>query len=92
MCLTPSKLLDEFEARIVKCANKVASTQSRSRSDWFSQAEYILINSIDKRNEAFKNFMKKPSEEYHQVLKIMRHNLLREKRGAKHTKMPNGSS
>jgi hypothetical protein len=81
--LTPSKLLDDLEAHIVKKANEEASTETKKRPDWFSEAEEVLIELISKRNLAFKNFIKQPSEENGQKLKEARHQLLREKRRAK---------
>lgn len=64
--LSPSEILDNFEKHIVECAKKVALTQKRFRPDWFFQAERTLMDLISKRNEAFKNFKKNPSEENNQ--------------------------
>jgi hypothetical protein len=81
--LMPSELLDNLEEHIVKKANEIASTEKKNRPDWFSEAEEVLIELISKRNLAFKNFVKRPSEENGQKLKEARHQLLREKRRAK---------
>jgi alpha-galactosidase/6-phospho-beta-glucosidase family protein len=80
--LTPSELLNEFEAHVVEKAGEVAADEQRVRPDWFTEAEHLLVDLIDKRNEAYKNFMKRPSEENHIKLREVRHNLLREKRKA----------
>jgi hypothetical protein len=81
--LTPSELLDDLEAHIVKKANEVASIETKKRTDWFSEAEKALMELISKRNLAFKTFVKQSSEENYQKLKETRHQLLREKRKAK---------
>ncbi len=83
MFLTPSELLLSFEEHIVQCAKEVASIQEKSRPDWFSQAEETLVNLIERRNGAFKSFMKNPSTENQQILKTTRRELLKEKRRAK---------
>ena len=49
-----SELLNNLEKHVVQCANKVASTKTRKRPDWFSEAECMLIDLIEKRNQAFK--------------------------------------
>ena len=82
--LTPSQILNNLEAHIVKCANKVASSEvEKQQPDWFSEAEHSLIDLRETRNLAFKTYMKQPNEGNHQKLKDARHNLLREKRRAK---------
>ncbi len=43
--------------------------QTKTRPDWFSQAEHTLVELINTRNEAFKKGMKNPSVENHQGLK-----------------------
>jgi hypothetical protein len=52
--LTPSDILNNFENHIVMFAKEAATTQTRTRPDWFSQAEHTLVELINKRNEAFK--------------------------------------
>ena len=80
---TPSELIDDFEEHIKSAALEVAPAEVRHRPDWFTEAEEILMNCIDTRNQAFKKHMKHPSTENHQALKQARHALLREKRKAK---------
>ena len=75
--------MNEFEDFIVQTAEDVASTERRFRPDWFTEAETTLLELISKRNEAFKNYVKRPINENLLILKEARHNLLREKRKAK---------
>jgi hypothetical protein len=70
--LIPSELVDDLEKHTVKKANEVASTEVRKRLDWFSEAEETLIDLTEKRNLAFKEYVKQPSEENHQRLTEMR--------------------
>jgi len=80
---TPSELLNNLERHIVKCVNKVASTETKNRPDWFSEAEPVLVDLIGRRNQAFKQCVKQLLEENQTKLKEARHQLLREKRRAK---------
>jgi hypothetical protein len=79
----PSELLDELECHIVETAKEVASTETKKRPDWFTDMEPLLTNLINERNQAYKSFLKHPSEVNHQMLKDARKLLLREKRRAK---------
>ena len=74
--LTPSELLENFEDHITTAARDVAASEVKSRPDWFTEAEEDLLNLIEKRNDAFKKYMKHPTEENHQLLKQTRHALL----------------
>jgi hypothetical protein len=80
---TPSDLINDFEEHITSAAVDVAPAKIRQRPDWFTEAEELLMQCIDARNQAFKNHLKHPSTENHQALKEARHTLLREKRKAK---------
>jgi hypothetical protein len=81
--LSPSELLDELETHIVKEANEKAKVKVRKRPDWFSEVEQELTDLIKERNQAFKAFVKQPSEENHRKLKDTRRWLQKEKRKAK---------
>ncbi len=81
--LSPTDIMNEFEDFIIQTAEDVASTERRFRPDWFTEAETILMELISKRNEAFKNYVKRPINENLLILKEACHNLLREKRKAK---------
>ena len=83
MFSTPSELIDEFESHIAEAAFEVAAAETKTRPDWFTEAEQVLIDAIEKRNIAFKNHLKHPSELNKQTLREARHHLLREKRKAK---------
>ena len=52
----PSELLDKFENHIAETALDVAASETRNRPEWFTEAEQTLINAIQARNDAFKNF------------------------------------
>jgi len=80
---TPSELIENFEDHITAAAFEVATTETKHRADWFTEAEETLLNYIEKRNDAFKNYLKHPTEDNHISLKQARHTLLREKRKAK---------
>ena len=73
--LSPSELLDDFESHIVQAAANVASTETKRRPDWFTEAEQLLLKLIQQRNNAFKICMKNLSKENQAKLKIGRHNL-----------------
>jgi hypothetical protein len=57
--------------------------KEKKRPDWFMEDENNLINLIESRNIAYKNFMKTPSDENQQKLKESRCILLKSKRKAK---------
>jgi hypothetical protein len=80
---SPSKLLDEFEKHIVNNAREIAPKEKKERLDWFTEDENNLINLIESRNIAYKNFMKTPNDENQQKLKESRHTLLKSKRKTK---------
>ena len=70
--LSPSELLEDFEKHIVQSATEVATTETKRRADWFTEAEQLLLDLISKRNEAFKLAMKKTSQENQQKPKETR--------------------
>ena len=81
--LSPSDLLNDFEEHIVQSALDVAAREEKVRPDWFTESEKILLDAIEKRNNAFKNNIKHPTESNQNKLREARHHLLREKRKAK---------
>ena len=81
--LSPNDLLNNFEQYIVDTATELAEKEIRKRPDWFTESQDILLELINERNIAFKNKLKRPSEENTMKLREARHQLLREKRKAK---------
>jgi hypothetical protein len=81
--LTPSELLGNLKAHIVKKAIETASAKIRKRPNWFSGAKYTLIDLIETRNQAFKalesNHLRKITKNFQEA----KHLLLNEKRKAK---------
>ncbi len=71
--LSPSELLDDLRAHIIKKANEKANIEVRTRPDWFSEAEQELIDLINEKSQVFKAFVKQPSEENQKKLKGTRH-------------------
>jgi predicted DNA binding CopG/RHH family protein len=57
--------------------------KKKFRPDWFTESEKILLDAIEKRNNAFKAHIKHPSESNQINLREARHHLLRIKRKAK---------
>jgi hypothetical protein len=80
---SPSELIDKFEKHIENNALEVAPVERKNRPDWFTEDETNLLNLIESRNIAYKNFMKCPSKENQQKLKESRHVLLKRKRKAR---------
>ncbi len=57
--LSMQELFQNFEKHIVESATEVAEREVTHRPDWFSESESILLNLIDKRNDALKCNMKR---------------------------------
>ena len=58
---------------MVQAATDIAKLK-QSRPDWFTEAEQLLLDLIQQRNNAFKLCMKQPYEENQKKLKETRHN------------------
>jgi len=55
---TNDELLQLFEKHIAKAAKEAAEQPISFKADWFSTSEQILMELIQKRNNALKRFMK----------------------------------
>ncbi len=66
-----------------KSATEVAECEITHRTDWFTELVSLLLELIEKRNSALKNYMKHGLTETHEILKQAWCNLKNEERKAK---------
>ncbi len=57
--------MSEFEDFIVQAAKEVASAERQTWPNCFTQAENLLMDLINKKNDAFKNYVKRLTNENH---------------------------
>jgi len=60
MFSTPSELIDEFENHIAEAAFEVAASETKIRPDWFTEAEQILIDAIEKKKQCLQKLYQTP--------------------------------